>query len=118
MTWWASTGNVPKDIWQRLETILVVTPEERNAIAVNWVGARGTNTLPTMYRTDPTTKDYLPRDVWVAQSVEHLTLDFGSGHDPRIVVSSSKWGSVLSMDPAWDSLSFPLPLFPACTLFL
>ena len=26
-------------------------------------------------------KNLIRRDAWVAQSVEHLTLDFGSGHD-------------------------------------
>lgn len=31
---------------------------------------------------------------WMAQSVEHPTLDFGTGHDL----------SVLSAEPAWDSL--------------
>ena len=42
------------------------------------------------------------RGTWVAQSVEHLTLDFGSGHDPRVVGFlglSSASGSMLSMDP-------------------
>ena len=37
---------------------------------------------------------------WVAQSVEHLTLDFGSGCDPRVVGSSPALGTVLSMEPA------------------
>ena len=37
---------------------------------------------------------------WVAQSVEHLTLDFSSGHDPRVVGFSPASGSVLSMEPA------------------
>ena len=37
---------------------------------------------------------------WVAQSVERPTLDFGSGHDPRVVGSSPASGSVLSMKPA------------------
>ena len=37
-------------------------------------------------------------DTWVAQSVEHRTLDFGSGHDPRVVGSSPHvLGSMLSM---------------------
>ena len=31
---------------------------------------------------------------WVAQAVEHLTLEFGSVHDPRVA------GSTLSMEPA------------------
>ena len=37
---------------------------------------------------------------WVAQSVECLTLDFGSGHDPRIQGSSPKSGPALSVEPA------------------
>ena len=37
---------------------------------------------------------------WVAQSVEHLTLDFGSGHDPEVVGSSPASGPSLSMEPA------------------
>ena len=47
---------------------------------------------------------------WVTQSVEHLTLDFSSGHDPRVVASRATWGSVLSMRLAWDSLSPSAPL--------
>ena len=41
----------------------------------------------------------------MAQSVERLTLDFGLGHDPRVVGSSPAFGSVLGVEPAWDSLS-------------
>ena len=41
----------------------------------------------------------------MAQLVEHLTLDFGSGHDPRVMGSSPMSGSMLSVEPAWDSLS-------------
>ena len=37
---------------------------------------------------------------WVAQSVERLTLDFGSGHDSRAVRSSPTLGSILSTEPA------------------
>ena len=37
---------------------------------------------------------------WGAQSVEHLTLDFSSGHDPRVVRYSAESGSVLSGEPA------------------
>ena len=36
------------------------------------------------------------------------TLDFGSGHDFRLVMSSPMWGSVLGMEPAEDSLSLAL----------
>ena len=37
---------------------------------------------------------------WVAQLVECLTLDFGPGHDLRVVGSSPRSGSVLGMVPA------------------
>ena len=50
---------------------------------------------------------------WVAQSVEHQTLDFGSGHDPRVMGSSPTLGSTLSVETALDYLSVspyaPLP---------
>ena len=46
---------------------------------------------------------------WVAQSVGQPTLDFGSGHDPRVMGSSPMSGSTLSMEP--KILSLPLPLF-------
>ena len=36
----------------------------------------------------------------VAQLIEHLILDFGSGHDPRVVGLSLTSGSVLSVEPA------------------
>ena len=59
---------------------------------------------------------------WVAQSVKHPTLDFGSCHDPRIVGSNPASGSTLT---AWKllgilslSLSLPLPLSPARALSL
>ena len=41
----------------------------------------------------------------MAQSVKHLTLDFSSGWDLRVVRWNLTWGSVLDMEPAWDSLS-------------
>ena len=37
---------------------------------------------------------------WVSQMVQHVTLDFGSGHDPRVVTSSPASGSMLAMEPA------------------
>ena len=40
------------------------------------------------------------RGAWVAQLVEHLTLDFGLGHDPRVVGLSLTLGSALSVEPA------------------
>ena len=55
----------------------------------------------------------------VAQSVAHLTLDFGSGHDSRVAGLSPMSGSALSMEPSWDSpLALPLPLSPACVFSL
>ena len=40
------------------------------------------------------------RGAWVDQLIEHLTLDFGSDHDLRVVGSSPSSGSALSMEPA------------------
>ena len=36
----------------------------------------------------------------MTQSVELLTLDLGSGHDPRVMELSTASGSVLSVEPA------------------
>ena len=54
----------------------------------------------------------------MAQSVERPALDFGSGHDLRVVRSSPTLGSVLSTEPAWDSLSILPPLAHAHALVL
>ena len=43
----------------------------------------------------------------MALSVEHLTLDFDSSHDLRVMGCSPMSGSVLSGESAWDSLSLP-----------
>ena len=50
-------------------------------------------------------------DAWVAQSVKHLTLDLGSGHDfssreiePHVRLFTD------SVEPTWDLLSPPLSL--------
>ena len=48
---------------------------------------------------------------WVAYSVKHLTLDLGSGHDPRVVGS-------LGLHAKLQILSLPLCLYPACELCL
>ena len=40
----------------------------------------------------------------MAQSVKYPTLDFGSGHDLRVVRLSPKLGSVLGVEPALASL--------------
>ena len=37
---------------------------------------------------------------WLAQSVKHPTLDFGSGHDLRVMGLSPKLGSMLGKEPA------------------
>ena len=54
------------------------------------------------------------RGAWVAQSVERLTLEFSSAHDPRVVGLSSAWGTALT---AWslasDSLHLSLALPPS-----
>ena len=41
--------------------------------------------------------------------VERPTLDFGSGHDPRVVGPSPTLGSTLSIESAGDSLSPSAP---------
>jgi len=46
----------------------------------------------------------------VAQSVEHLTLDFSSGRDLWVVRWNPALGCTLSVEPTWDSLSLSLPL--------
>ena len=51
----------------------------------------------------------------VAHSVEHLTLDFGSGHDLAVHGFEARVHlSADSVGPAWDS--FSLPLSPPCSL--
>ena len=43
---------------------------------------------------------------WAAQSVKHLTLDFGSGHDLTVSEIEHSFGLCTdSMEPACDSLS-------------
>ena len=56
------------------------------------------------------------RGAWMAQSVEHPTLDFGSAHAPRVKGSSPTSGYVLILESAWDSLSLFLsaPLLLTC----
>ena len=57
---------------------------------------------------------------WVAQLGEHLTLDFGSGHDLMVRGIKPHIGLYAdSEEPAWDSLTFPLSLpSPALSLSL
>ena len=58
-------------------------------------------------------KNGIVRGAWVAQLVKHLTLDFGSSHDLRVVRS----GSMLGVDSACDSL-FPSVPPRFCSLSL
>ena len=47
----------------------------------------------------------------MAQSVKHLTLDFGSGHDLMVCeMESSIRVCADSVEPAWDSLSLSVCL--------
>ena len=41
----------------------------------------------------------MPMGAWVAPLVECVTLDFGSGHDPRVVGSSPMSNSMLNVEP-------------------
>ena len=59
---------------------------------------------------------------WVAHSVECLTLDFSTGHNPRVVGLSPELGSTLSVERVQNSLSLcpfsPLLLSLALPLYL
>ena len=61
------------------------------------------------------------RGAWGAQSIKHLTLDFGSGHDPTVhEIELHTELSADSSEPACDSLSpslsLTLPYAYACAL--
>ena len=55
------------------------------------------------------------RGALLAQSVEHLTLNFDPGHDPRVIGQSFVLGSTLSKEPAWDPPSLSLCPSPPLT---
>ena len=56
-------------------------------------------------------------DAWVDQSVKRPTLDFSSGYDLTVGGFEPLTGLCAdSVEPAWDSLSLPLPL--PCLLLL
>ena len=42
----------------------------------------------------------------MAQSIKHIPLGFGLGHDIRVIRLSSLLGSMLGMEPVKDSLPF------------
>ena len=50
----------------------------------------------TLYTQAVCTPKKEPGGIWVVQSVEHLTLDFSSHHDLRVVRLSPILGSALS----------------------
>ena len=50
---------------------------------------------------------------WVAQSVKHQTLDFGSGHDLEVCDFKPRIGLCTdSEEPPWDSVSLSLSAPP------
>ena len=54
------------------------------------------------------------RGTWVAESVKHLILDFGSGHDLMVhEFKSCIWLCAGSRETTWDSLSVSLCSFPS-----
>ena len=56
---------------------------------------------------------------WVVQLVEHLTLDFGSGHDLTVCELEPHIGlQADSAESAWDSLSLSLSLLLSCSRVL
>ena len=57
------------------------------------------------------------QDTWVAQSVEHLILDFSLGHDLWVMRLSPALASVLNMESAYPSPSAP-PHSHVCALSL
>ena len=50
----------------------------------------------------------------MAQSVKCPTLDFSSGRDLTVMISSRASDSVLGTEPAWDSFSPSASAFPLC----
>ena len=61
--------------------------------ALSWAVSR-------MWAVAQQEKNMFCRGAWVAQLVDHLTLDFDSGHDPRVVGLSPTLGSMPSVEPA------------------
>ena len=54
----------------------------------------------------------------MAQSVKHPTLDFSSGHDLQVMGWGPTMGSMLSVEPVWDSVSLSLSVpSPPLTFF-
>ena len=70
--------------------------------------------MQSMFHDHHRIKLEINRGTWVAQSVEHPTPDFSSGHDLGVMGLSPKSGSEVGMGSGWDSLSAPLP--SSCSL--
>ena len=64
-------------------------------------------------------KSHIKRSAWVAESVKHLTLGFGSGHDLMAHEFKPYIGPCAdSMKPAWDSVSLSLSVLPLLALYI
>lgn len=63
---WANL--VPMDIWECLETALVITTGEKDATDIWWVGTKNTEKYPTMHKISPTTKDLLAHNVKMSKA--------------------------------------------------
>ena len=102
---WTSKSNLPFDRMKE-HCWLPSSPHLQHRIFSSLlfhVSINGTTIYPVAWLKTCELVGYL-----VAQSVEHPTLDFGSGHDLRIMGLSPTWCSVLSGKSAWDSLSLSL----------
>ena len=73
-------------------------------------------TLQRLYPSTTNIRNAASMGAWVAQSVKHLTLDFGSGHDLTVHELEPHIGLwVDSVGAAWDYLSLPLSLPLPCS---
>ena len=79
-----------------LTSFFLSLPRAFSACPDLWFCKPGTVLLVALFQF----QFFICGDAWVAQLVKHPTLDFGSGHDPRVVGSSPALDSVLSMKPA------------------
>ena len=90
----------------------------------NFIKIQSKHTFPLRGRWDSYICNYECsfEGAWVAESVKCPTLDFGSGHDLKVVRSSPKLGSALMARSLRGILSLPfsltLPCFCAPVLFL
>ena len=71
--------------------------------------------LNILDQSEKALKNFHSEGTWVPPSVKCPMLDFGSVHDLRVIRLSPTLGSMLSVEPAWNSPSPPSPLHP-CAL--